>query len=112
MTGRAGSYPRGRQQRPGLRAAIAIELEQNLHRKVTLSVVHVTLYRLEDKGYAKIQSGRRHQRTRWRSKRMYSITNSGIAVLKDDEADPHGSLATGASTQTNPLLNEDAAHLG
>ncbi|HNP78790.1 MAG TPA: PadR family transcriptional regulator [Cyclobacteriaceae bacterium] len=63
-------------------AAIAIELEQNLHRKVTLSVVHVTLYRLEDKGYVKSKVGGATKERGGRSKRMYSITNSGIAVLK------------------------------
>jgi DNA-binding PadR family transcriptional regulator len=63
-------------------AAIAIELEQNLHRKVTLSVVHVTLYRLEDKGYVKSKVGGATKERGGRSKRIYSITNSGIAVLK------------------------------
>jgi DNA-binding PadR family transcriptional regulator len=63
-------------------AAIAIELEQNLHRKVTLSVVHVTLYRLEDKGYVKSKVGGATKERGGRSKRIYSIINSGIAVLK------------------------------
>ena len=34
-------------------AAITIEIESWLGRKVTLSAVHVILYRLEDKGYIK-----------------------------------------------------------
>ena len=34
-------------------AAISEEIETRLKRTVTLSAVHVTLYRLEDKGYIK-----------------------------------------------------------
>ena len=63
-------------------AAITYELEQSLHRKVTLSVVHVILYRLEDKGYVKSKVGGATRERGGRSKRIYSITNSGIAVLK------------------------------
>ena len=34
-------------------AAIAEEIESKMKRDVNLSAVHVTLYRLEDKGYVK-----------------------------------------------------------
>jgi DNA-binding PadR family transcriptional regulator len=63
-------------------AAITIEIEKWLGRKVTLSAVHVTLYRLEDKGYAKSKVGGATNERGGRSKRIYTITNAGIAVLR------------------------------
>lgn len=63
-------------------AAITIEIEQWLGRKVTLSAVHVILYRLEDKGYIKSTVGGATNERGGRRKRIYSITNTGIAVLR------------------------------
>jgi PadR family transcriptional regulator, regulatory protein PadR len=63
-------------------AAITIEIEQWLERKVTLSAVHVILYRLEDKGYIKSIVGGATNERGGRRKRIYSITNSGLAVLR------------------------------
>jgi PadR family transcriptional regulator, regulatory protein PadR len=63
-------------------AAITIEIEQWLGRKVTLSAVHVILYRLEDKGYIKSIVGGATSERGGRRKRIYSITNSGLAVLR------------------------------
>jgi DNA-binding PadR family transcriptional regulator len=63
-------------------AAITIEIEHWLGRKVTLSAVHVILYRLEDKGYIKsVVGGATHERG-GRRKRIYSITNAGLVVLR------------------------------
>lgn len=63
-------------------AAITIEIEQWLSRKVTLSAVHVILYRLEDKAYIKSKVGGATKERGGRRKRIYSITNSGLAVLR------------------------------
>ena len=63
-------------------AAITMEIEQWLKRKVTLSAVHVMLYRLEDKGYIKSIVGGATNERGGRRKRIYSITNSGLAVLR------------------------------
>lgn len=63
-------------------AAITIEIEQWLSRKVTLSAVHVILYRLEDKGYIKSKVGGATKERGGRRKRIYSITNAGLAVLR------------------------------
>ena len=63
-------------------AAITIEIEQWLSRKVTLSAVHVILYRLEDKGYIKSMVGGATKERGGRRKRIYSITNAGLAVLR------------------------------
>jgi len=63
-------------------AAITIEIEKWLGRKVTLSAVHVILYRLEDKGYMKSTVGGATNERGGRRKRIYSITNAGLAVLR------------------------------
>ena len=63
-------------------AAITIEIEQWLGRKVALSAVHVMLYRLEDKGYVKSMVGGATSERGGRRKRIYSITNAGLAVLR------------------------------
>lgn len=63
-------------------AAITIEIEKWLGRKVTLSAVHVILYRLEDRGYIKSTVGGATNERGGRRKRIYSITNAGLAVLR------------------------------
>lgn len=63
-------------------AAINIEIEKWLERKVTLSALHVILYRLEDRGYVKSKFGGATNERGGRRKRIYSITSAGIAILK------------------------------
>ena len=63
-------------------AAISDEIETRLKREVNLSAVHVTLYRLEDKGYLKSSMGGGTNERGGRRKRIYTITNAGMALLK------------------------------
>ncbi len=63
-------------------AAIAEEIDTKLGREVNLSAVHVTLYRLEDKGYVKSAFGGETKERGGRRKRIYSITSAGLAVLR------------------------------
>jgi PadR family transcriptional regulator, regulatory protein PadR len=63
-------------------AAITLEIEKWIGRKVTLSAVHVILYRLEDKGYSKSKVGGATNERGGRSKRIYTITSAGIALLR------------------------------
>jgi DNA-binding PadR family transcriptional regulator len=63
-------------------AAISDEIESRLKRDVNLSAVHVTLYRLEDKGYLKSGLGGGTAERGGRRKRIYTITNAGLAMLK------------------------------
>lgn len=63
-------------------AAIAEEIETRLDREVNLSAVHVTLYRLEDKGYIKSNMGGATNERGGRRKRIYTITSAGIAILR------------------------------
>lgn len=63
-------------------AAIADEIEAKLKRDVNLSAVHVTLYRLEDKGFIKSSLGGATKERGGRRKRIYTITSAGMAMLK------------------------------
>lgn len=63
-------------------AALNVEVEKWLERKVTLSFLHVTLYKLEDKGYVRSKVGGATRERGGRRKRIYSVTSSGVAVLR------------------------------
>src|SRR5436189_3272238 len=63
-------------------ASLANEIEQRQKREVTLSAVHVTLYRLEDKGYIKSKVGGATNERGGRRKRIYSVTSAGLAILR------------------------------
>jgi PadR family transcriptional regulator PadR len=63
-------------------AAIAEEIEIRMKRDVNLSAVHVTLYRLEDKGHIKSALGGGTKERGGRRKRIYSITSAGMAMLR------------------------------
>lgn len=62
--------------------AIVNEIRERLGREVNLSAVHVTLYRLEDKGLVKSRMGGATQTRGGRRKRIFSITNAGLAMLR------------------------------
>ncbi len=62
-------------------AQIADEIENKQKRSVNLSAVHVTLYRLEDKGFIKSSFGGSTNERGGRRKRIYAVTNSGFAML-------------------------------
>lgn len=63
-------------------AVIKSEIELRQKRSVNLSAVHVTLYRLEDKGYINSAFGGATNERGGRRKRIYTITNAGIAILQ------------------------------
>jgi DNA-binding PadR family transcriptional regulator len=63
-------------------AAIAEEIETRMKRDVNLSAVHVTLYRLEDKGLIKSKLGGATNERGGRRKRIYTITSAGLAMLR------------------------------
>lgn len=63
-------------------AAISEEIETRMKREVNLSAVHVTLYRLEDKGYIKSSMGGGTNERGGRRKRIYTITSAGLALLR------------------------------
>jgi len=62
--------------------AIVMEIKQRVGRESNLSAVHVTLYRLEDKGLIKSQMGGATNLRGGRRKRIFTITNAGLATLR------------------------------
>lgn len=59
----------------------AIKAHQN--RDVSLSAVHVTLYRLEEKGLVSSTVGGATSSRGGRRKRYFQITNAGLTLLKE-----------------------------
>ena len=52
-------------------------------REVNLSSVHITLYRLEDKGYLESSMGGATKERGGRKKRYFKITNTGKSLLQE-----------------------------
>ncbi|HMJ67921.1 MAG TPA: helix-turn-helix transcriptional regulator [Cyclobacteriaceae bacterium] len=63
-------------------AVIALKIESELKREITLSAVHVTLYRLEDKGLVRSKTGGATKERGGRRKRIFTITAAGLVMLK------------------------------
>lgn len=57
-------------------------MNQQAQRDVQLSAIHVTLYRLEDKGLVTSQMGGITSERGGRRKRIFRITNSGLNMLR------------------------------
>ncbi len=62
--------------------AIVEEISQKINREVNLSAVHVTLYRMEDKGYVTSEMGAASNMRGGRRKRIFSVTNAGLQMLQ------------------------------
>src|SRR5688572_31435412 len=62
--------------------AIVNEIKERLDRDCNLSAVHVTLYRLEDKGLIKSRMGGATHARGGRRKRIFTITNAGLSMLR------------------------------
>jgi len=67
--------------------AIVKEIRERVKRNVSLASVHVTLYRLEEKGYVKSRVGGATKLRGGRRKRIFSITTSGVSILKSMKED-------------------------
>ncbi len=63
--------------------AIVKETKTQFNRNVNLSAVHITLYRLEDKGLVKSEMGGITATRGGRRKRYFKITNAGMALLQE-----------------------------
>ena len=62
--------------------AIVNEIKERVGRDSNLSAVHVTLYRLEDKGLVKSSMGGATNARGGRRKRIFTVTNAGLAMLR------------------------------
>ncbi|MGC3946076.1 MAG: PadR family transcriptional regulator [Chryseolinea sp.] len=63
--------------------AIVNEIKQRVGRDCNLSAVHVTLYRLEDKGLIKSSMGGATNERGGRRKRIFTVTNAGFSMLRE-----------------------------
>ncbi len=66
--------------------AIVERIGKELDRKVNLSAVHITLYRLEDKGLVSSEMSGATATRGGRRKRYFQITNAGIAQIQKLQA--------------------------
>lgn len=57
-------------------------IKEHQQREVNLSAVHVTLYRLEDKGYVKSKMAGATTERGGRRKRYFEVTNAGLSVIQ------------------------------
>lgn len=58
-------------------------IKEHQERKVSLSAVHITLYRLEEKGFLSSYMGGATKERGGRKKRYFEITNAGLEVVKE-----------------------------
>lgn len=58
------------------------EVEKHSGRSVLLGAVHITLYRLQDKGYLQSEMGGNTEKRGDRRKRLFEITDKGMEQLR------------------------------
>ena len=58
-------------------------IKEHQNREINLSSVHITLYRLEDKGFLTSHMAGATKERGGRKKRYFQITNSGKALLQE-----------------------------
>lgn len=61
------------------------EIIERTGRPVNLSAVHITLYRLEDKGYLKSDMSEPSSVRGGRRKRIFQLTNTGLRILREQQ---------------------------
>ncbi|MBO3698835.1 PadR family transcriptional regulator [Roseivirga sp. E12] len=61
---------------------IVQEIKARMDRSVNLSAVHVTLYRLEDKGFVRSFYGGATSQRGGRRKRIFQLTSLGVKLLQ------------------------------
>ncbi len=58
------------------------EVEKHSGRSILLGAVHITLYRLQDKGFLQSEMGGNSEKRGDRRKRLFTITDMGMRQLK------------------------------
>jgi len=66
----------------GYGISVKKEVERYSGRTILLGAVHITLYRLQDKGLLKSEIGGSTEKRGGRSKRFFKITDAGLKQLK------------------------------
>lgn len=63
--------------------AVAEELRERANRTISLSAVHIALYRLEEKGYVTSEMGGATLSRGGRRKRLFTVTAAGRQILAE-----------------------------
>lgn len=63
--------------------AVAEELRERASRNISLSAVHIALYRLEEKGYVTSEMGGATLSRGGRRKRLFTVTAAGRQILAE-----------------------------
>lgn len=66
----------------GYGISVKREVEKHTGRNILLGAVHITLYRLQDKGLLKSEMGGSSEQRGDRRKRLFKITKKGMEYLK------------------------------
>jgi DNA-binding PadR family transcriptional regulator len=66
----------------GYGISVKREVEKHTGRTILLGAVHITLYRLQDKGLLKSQMGGNTSKRGDRKKRLFNITDTGMQLLQ------------------------------
>lgn len=62
--------------------AVKKEVEKHSRRAVLLGAIHITLYRLQDKGLLKSELGGASEKRGDRRKRLFRVTKKGMELLR------------------------------
>lgn len=66
--------------------SVRTEIEERANRKVNVSAIHASLYRLEDKGFLESDFGGATKKRGGKSKRLFSVTAYGYKALKESQS--------------------------
>ena len=90
-------------------AAITDEIETKFKREVNLSAVHVTLYRLEDKGYIKSKMGGGTSERGRQAKKNFYHHKCRYGDVTNDEGNKAGTLEDGSTAQNVPGMKRKSS---
>ncbi|MEO1051729.1 MAG: helix-turn-helix transcriptional regulator [Bacteroidota bacterium] len=65
--------------------AVKREIEKHTGRSILLGAVHITLYRLQDKGLLQSEMGGNSEKRGDRRKRLFKITDTGMRQLRESQ---------------------------
>lgn len=65
--------------------SVKASVESNTKRTINISAVHSALYRLEEKGFLRSSFGGATQKRGGKEKRLFQVTNSGLAALRESK---------------------------
>ncbi len=63
--------------------SIRLEIKDQVGKSLSLASVHTVLYRLEKEGLLKSELGGKSEKRGGRSKRLFSLTQTGIKTVQD-----------------------------